>query len=97
MGPTRNLSGFGLDFVGLNVGKFELPDMDHQSRINSLDAKCRVCRVLIGEESSWEIQRYEDEKRVTVRAGSYPCWAAPLTRFQPRARWPARKHAFRVS
>ncbi len=45
---------FVVCLVGFLVGKFGLPDMEKISGINSLDGKCRVCRVFIGEESAGE-------------------------------------------
>ena len=51
-GPRTDLAGFQRAFVGLDVGKFGLPDMDRPNSINGLNHICRECRVSIGEESS---------------------------------------------
>jgi len=51
------LSGFFLEFVGLFVGFLELPDKHQFNAINSLSAKCRVCRVSVGGERLQESGR----------------------------------------
>jgi hypothetical protein len=48
------MSGEGMDFVGLNVGKFALPDKHQPNGINTLSTDCRVCRVFSAEESPGE-------------------------------------------
>jgi len=53
---TRRQPEFVGSSVGLDVGFWALPDMNQPSWINDLDAKCRVCRVFIGGESSQEIE-----------------------------------------
>jgi hypothetical protein len=50
------MSGFDWDFVGFDVGFLGLPHTDHVSRLSSLRAKCRECRVSAGVESSGEIR-----------------------------------------
>lgn len=46
------MSGFLGKNVGLNVGFFELPDIPRCRKISRLQAKCRVCRVLLGVDCS---------------------------------------------
>jgi hypothetical protein len=60
------LSGFELAFVGLNVGKFDLPDKSCLFGFNVLHAICRVCRVSSTGESSGGFRRLECKKPLGV-------------------------------
>jgi hypothetical protein len=46
-------------FVGVYIGFLDLPDKSQRSGINTLAAKCRVCRVFIGVESPGEIENFD--------------------------------------